>query len=185
MNYLVTGLICSGKSTFLQIAQKHNFEIIKSDDIVSDLYNDKTIIYKIKEYLNIHNNQNKLKERVREFFFESKKNREIIEAIFHPTVHEIILNKFRSGNNMMIELPPITSNYNLFKKYSSVYIFASDQVRITRFNKRKINDENYFNKINAMQDHHELIKESCNIVIDNNSDIDSLNKYFGTSIIES
>ena len=27
MNYLVTGLICSGKSTFLEVAQKYNFEI--------------------------------------------------------------------------------------------------------------------------------------------------------------
>ena len=43
MNYLVTGLICSGKSTFLDIAKKYSFDAIKSDDIVSSLYNDESM----------------------------------------------------------------------------------------------------------------------------------------------
>lgn len=185
MNYLVTGLICSGKSTFLEIAQKHNFEIIKADEIVSDLYEDKTTVNKIKKYLDIRSEQNKLKEDVRQFFFKSKKNREIVEAIFHPAVHKIIFSKFESGNNFMIELPPIISNYELFKRYPSIYIDASEEIRITRFSKRKINDDNYFSKINSIQSDYELIKNSCEIVINNNNGVAALNKYFVTSIISS
>ncbi len=43
MNYIVTGPICSGKSTLLEIAKGFGFKIMKSDDVVSDLYDDKDI----------------------------------------------------------------------------------------------------------------------------------------------
>ena len=83
MNYLVTGLICSGKSTFLDIAKKYNFEVIKSDDIVSDLYSDESIIHEINKHLDIKHCQDNLEATVKKLFFTSKKNKEIIEAIFH------------------------------------------------------------------------------------------------------
>ena len=78
MNYLVTGLICSGKSTFLDIAKKYSFDAIKSDDIVSSLYNDESVVYEIKKHLDIKPNQDNLQEVVKELFFTSKKKREII-----------------------------------------------------------------------------------------------------------
>ena len=185
MNYLVTGLICSGKSTFLEIARKHNFEIIKSDDIVSDLYNDTSIVGKIKEFLDIKNTDDSLKQFVKEYFFKSKKNREIVEAIFHPTVHKIILSKFESSNNCMVELPPIISNYELFRKYSSIYISANEQTRVERFSKRNVNDDDYFSKIDSIQNDYELIKDSCEIIIDNNEDINILSEHFRRFIITS
>ena len=78
MNYLVTGLICSGKSTFLDIAKKYSFDAIKSDDIVSSLYNDESVVCEIKKHLDIKSNQDNLQEVVKELFFTSKKKREII-----------------------------------------------------------------------------------------------------------
>ena len=53
MNYLVTGLICSGKSSFLDIAKKYNFNTIKADDIVSNLYRDKSKVHEIEKHLDI------------------------------------------------------------------------------------------------------------------------------------
>ena len=185
MNYLVTGLICSGKSTFLDIAREHKFEVIKSDDIVTSLYNEPSIVQKIKKYLNIDISHNNIKDYVKEFFFKSKKNREIIEAIFHPMVHEIILSEFQSKNNLMVEVPPIINNYDLFKEYSSIYIDTNEEMRIERFSKYKINDKEYFIKMNAIQNDYELIKDSCEIIINNNNDINSLCKYFDRTIIAS
>lgn len=185
MNYLVTGLICSGKSTFLEIARKHKFEVIKSDDIVASLYNEPSIVHKIKKYLNIDIDHNNLKDYVKDFFFKSKKNREIIEAIFHPMVHKIILNEFQLKNNLMVEVPPIINNYELFKEYSSIYIDTNEEMRIERFSRYKINDKDYFIKMNAVQNDYKLIKDSCEIIINNNSDIDSLSRYFDRTIIAS
>ena len=74
MNYLVTGLICSGKSTFLDIAKKYNFEVIKSDDIVSDLYSDESIKHEINKYLEISHGHENLEATVKKLCFTSKKN---------------------------------------------------------------------------------------------------------------
>ena len=60
MNYLVTGLICSGKSTFLDIAKKYDFDTIKSDDIVSSLYNDESIVHEIEKHLSINQSKENL-----------------------------------------------------------------------------------------------------------------------------
>ena len=183
MNYLVTGLICSGKSTFLNVAKKYSFETIKSDDIVSNLYNDQSVVHEIEKHLNIERNQDNLESIVKKLFFTSKKNREIIEAIFHPVVHKMITNSLDISENLMVELPPIINNYELFQKYKSIYIHATKEIRIGRFNKRN-NDGVCFDKINALQSDFELIKEACDLVIFNENDTDTLNKHFERGIIK-
>ncbi len=184
MNYLVTGLICSGKSTFLDIAKKYSFNIIKSDDIVSNLYSDESVVYEIEKHLNIDPDQDNLEAIVKKLFFKSKKNREIIEAVFHPIVHEIIKKSLDKNENLMIELPPIINNYELFQKYKSIYIHATKEIRIKRFNKRNNIDSTYFDEINALQRDFELIKEACDLVICNDNDADALNKHFDKGIIK-
>ena len=67
MNYLVTGLICSGKSTFLKIAEEYNFHVIRSDDIVCELYNDSSINEQIKKYLDMKLLMLNLKKLLRNF----------------------------------------------------------------------------------------------------------------------
>ena len=183
MNYLVTGLICSGKSTFLEIAKKNDFDIIKADEIVSELYNDKSITKQLKKYCNVELDNNKLKNEIREFFFKSKKNREIVESIFHPTVHKIIEHEFRVNHNMMIELPPIINNYDLFQKNNSIYIESDIKIRAKRYLARSTKDTCYFEEINNIQKDFELIKSSCQVHIYNDSDIDALNKYFNEGMI--
>ena len=184
MNYLVTGLICSGKTTFLKIAEEHNFHAIRSDDIVSELYNDSSIIQQIKKHLDVKLFDGKLKDTIKEFFFKSKKNREIIEAIFHPTVHKMIIQKLSSNQNIMVELPPIINNYELFKSYDSIYIDAKENIRTERCDTREL-DRNYFNEMNKIQDDYQLIKDVCDIVIDNNYDnIESLSQYFERGVIK-
>ena len=84
----------------------------------------------------------------------------------------------------MVELPPIINNYELFRKNKSIYIHATKEIRIKRFNKRKNIDSSYFDKINAIQSDFELIKEACDLVICNDNDTDALNKHFEKGIIK-
>ena len=83
----------------------------------------------------------------------------------------------------MIELPPIINNYELFQKYKSIYIHATKEIRIGRFNKRN-NDAICFDKIDDLQSDFELIKEACDLVIFNENDTDTLNKHFERGIIK-
>ena len=117
-------------------------------------------------------------------FFTSKRNREIIEAIFHPIVHKMITNSLEMSQSLMVELPPILNNYELFQNYKSIYIHATKEIRIRRFNKRKNIDSDYFDKINTIQSDFKLIEEACDLVICNDNDTDTLNKYFEKGIIK-
>ena len=114
----------------------------------------------------------------------SKRNREIIEAIFHPVVHKMIIDSLDISQNLMVELPPIINNYELFQKYKSIYIDATIKTRIGRFNKRNNSDSDYFDKINAIQSDFGLIKDACDLVIYNDTDTDTLNKNFEKCIIK-
>ena len=75
MNYIVTGPICSGKSTLLKIAKKFGFKVIKSDDLVSDLYHDKDIISKLMKVFDRYKIESSPKETIKDLFFESYSNR--------------------------------------------------------------------------------------------------------------
>ena len=82
MNYLVTGLICSGKSTSLDTAKKYSFDTIKSDDIVSSLYNDESVVFEIEKHLDIKPNQDNLQAIVKKLFFTSKKIEKLLKLSF-------------------------------------------------------------------------------------------------------
>ena len=84
----------------------------------------------------------------------------------------------------MVELPPITNNYELFQKYQSIYIHATKEIRFGRFNKRDHIDSSYFDKINALQSDFKLIEEACDLVICNDNDANTLNKHFEKGIIK-
>ena len=96
----------------------------------------------------------------------------------------MIIQKLSSNQNIMVELPPIINNYELFKSYDSIYIDAKRKYK----NKKGVIlelDRNYFNEMNKIQDDYQLIKDVCDIVIDNNYDnIDSLNQYFERGVIK-
>ena len=96
----------------------------------------------------------------------------------------MITNSLDTSQNLMVELPPIVNNYQLFQKYKSIYIHATKEIRFKRFNKRSDNDSSYFDKINAIQSDFELIKEACDLVICNDNDTDTLNKHFEKGIIK-
>ena len=102
MNYIVTGPICSGKSTLLKTAKVFGFEIMKSDDLVSDLYDDKDIISKLIRVFDGYKFESSPKETVKYLFFESYSNRKEIENIFHPKVHEMIVSELNINNNILI-----------------------------------------------------------------------------------
>ena len=59
-----------------------------------------------------------------------------------------------------------------------------ENVRTKRCDTREL-DRNYFNEMNKIQDDYKLIKDVCDIVIENNDDnTDSLSKYFERGVIK-
>ena len=185
MNYIVTGPICSGKSTLLKIAKGYGFEIMKSDDVISILYEDKVIISKLKEAFKAYQFVTSPKETIKSLFFESSSNRSKIENIFHPKVHEIIGFELKSNSNLLIELPPLISNINFIKNYKSIFMDCDVKIRSERFKKRNSFDSiNFFHKMNEVQADCLSIKSYCDIIIKNNHNLSLLTDYFYKDIIK-
>ena len=65
---------CLAFAFFLDIAKEYSFDAIKSDDIVSSLYNDESVVYEIKKHLDIKPNQDNLQAVVKKLFFTSNKS---------------------------------------------------------------------------------------------------------------
>ena len=186
MNYIVTGLICSGKTTFLNIAMNYGFSALKSDDIVSDLYNDKSIISKLRKTFKEFEFENSPKETIKQLFYKSKSNRIKVENIFHPKVHELIKNQLEANENILIELPPLKNNIDIIKNNKSIFLDSSLEERRKRFQNRDLeNNINDFDKINSYQADCLLIKTYCDIIIKTSHDENLLSEYFKTKIIKS
>ena len=178
MNYIVTGPLCSGKSTFLKIAHEKEFIILKSDDLVSDYYNDKNIINILKKKLNISRFESDPKSTIKSLFLESEKNKQIVESVFLPIIHSRINKELSLNSNLMVEVPAIKNNKDLIEKNKSIYIETTDTNRLKYFKSKQANNLDFFNRINEYQKDYLSIKTYCDIIINNNNNIESLYKYF-------
>ena len=186
MNYIVTGPICSGKSTLLEIAKEFGFKIMRSDDLVSDLYDDKDIISKLMKVFDMHKFESSPKETIKYLFFKSFSNRKEIEDIFHPKVHEIVQKELKINNNILIELPPLKSNANFIKNNKSIFIDSDIEMRSERFIERNSGDSiDIFYKINEYQADCLLIRSYCDIIIQNDKNKNIITNYFYKDIIKS
>ena len=186
MNYIVTGPICSGKSTLLKIAKRFGFKVMKSDDLVSDLYRDKEIISKLVKVFDRYKFESSPKETIKYLFFESTSNRKEIENIFHPRVHEIMQRELVNNNNLLIELPPLKSNANFIKNNKSIFMDSDIEMRSERFVERNdIDSIDIFHKINEYQTDCLLIKSYCDIIIRNDKNKSTITDYFYKDIIKS
>ncbi len=186
MNYLVTGPICSGKSTLLSIAEGFGFKTMKSDDLVSNLYNDKEIISKLMKVFEEYKFGSSPKETIKYLFFKSNSNRREIENMLHPEVHKIIENELLSNNNILIELPPLKNNVKFIKDNKSIFIDSSLKMRSNRFIERNgDNSIEFFHKMNEYQSDCLLIKSYCDIIIRNNKSKNIITEYFYKDIIKS
>ena len=185
MNYFVTGLLCSGKSTFLAAARAHDFETLSADELVANLYKNKTIINKIQNQFGEYDLLNNTKEVIKMLFFKSDTNRKKIESIIHPEVHKMINKELLNKKNLIVEVPPLLSNYKLLKENKSIFIDTDIENRTNRYlkreNKRKVDT---FERINNMQLDYVKLKMVCDLIIDNNG-IECFNKYFKLEIIKS
>jgi dephospho-CoA kinase len=184
MNYFVTGLLCSGKSTFLTAARAHDFETLSTDELVASLYKDRTIINKIQNEFEEYDLFHNTKEVIKMLFFKSNANRKKIESIIHPEVHKIINKQLLNKKNLIVEIPPLLDNYNLVKENKSVFIDVDLKNRKMRYLKRENkSDILTFERINSLQLDYMKLKMACDLIIDNN-DEESFNKYFELEVIK-
>ena len=105
----------------------------------------------------------------------SKRNKEIIDSIVHPSVfdelHKIIN---ESNDKIIIEIPLIETCNSLKVEYTLVFVNTNREIRQSRYLLDKNSDEDIFNKLDNYQTNTTLSINIADHVITNNDSMDEL-----------
>lgn len=94
-NYIITGGICSGKSTVMNFLRENGFKTFSADEIVHELYERKEIAIEVAKIFDgrdvIDRSGHVDRKKLSKYLFDEKEKRRELENLIHPMViREII-----------------------------------------------------------------------------------------------
>lgn len=180
----LTGQSGAGKSTVAKLLKHNGFFVINADLLVRRIYNSgspclKTIASVFGEDI-ITNNGTPDRKLLAQRAFSSKENTKLLSSIVHPFVTSELFSEIKkaaeSGAKTVVYDAP-----QLFESNADVIcdeiisVTAEKSVRLERICKRdNISEENALMRMNAQLDE-EFFRENSDYIIENNSDLYSLN----------
>lgn len=178
----LTGGIASGKSTVSSIFEKYGIYIADADKIAKELGNRKDVIEEIGEKISkdvINGTGNLDRARLKEIVFSDKSKLETLNKIFHPKIREefkkIKLNS--SKNDIIIFDVPLlfeTGMYTLCDK--NILVYVDENIQIERLIARDSISKELAKKIIDSQMSLDEKKLKSDILIENNSSLEELEK---------
>lgn len=178
----VTGIMSSGKSSFCRALGQIGFQIISSDDLVTNLYKKNSegakILAKLKNKDLVNKEGEVDKSKLRALMFSDKAFREKIEKLIHPIIIKEIkeLLKEKEGNLVAVEIPLLfEANLGSLCTYT-VTVFREKRHSLSVIkDKYKIALAEAENMLNAQFDLAEKMIRS-DFTIMNDGSLDDLNK---------
>jgi len=180
----LTGQSGAGKSTVAEFLEQNGFYVISADLLVKKIYNSgspclKTIATVFGEDI-ISDNGAPDRKLLAKRAFSSKENTALLSSIVHPFVTAELFTQIKkaaeSGVTTVVYDAP-----QLFESNADVIcdeiisVTAEKSVRLERICKRdNISKENALMRMNAQLDE-EFFRENSDYIIENNSDLSSLN----------
>lgn len=169
----VTGGIGSGKSTVLTILKQKGYLVISSDEIVSDLYKNRSFLRSLKKLF---------PSAVKGFFrpvadkkiisdvvFKDEKKRLELNALIHPKVIETGFRKANESEERIAFMEvPLLFEGNFQKEFDKIIVVMRDKsARIESVKKRSnLSESEIIERINAQIDYETLDKTNY-LVINN------------------
>lgn len=94
-NYIITGGICSGKSTVMNFLRENGFKTFSADEIVHELYERKEIVIEVAKIFDgrdvLDRSGHVDRKKLSKYLFDEKEKRRELENLIHPMViREII-----------------------------------------------------------------------------------------------
>lgn len=180
----LTGQSGAGKSTVASFLEQNGFYVISADLLVRKIYNSgspclKTLAAVFGEDI-ISDNGTPDRKLLAKRAFSSKENTALLSSIVHPFVTAELFTQIKkaaeSGATKIVYDAP-----QLFESNADVIcdeiisVTAEKSVRLERICKRdNISKENALMRMNAQLDE-EFFRENSDYIIENNSDLSSLN----------
>lgn len=172
----IFGKIASGKSEVLKHFAKIGYPTISSDEIVSSLYKEKEIANTIAKMFSLPFKNEVDKSILREYLVSHPKDIVRINRYIHPLVKERIELFFKANKDrdiVVVEVPLLfeSKSENMFDYI--IGVDSKEDIQLDRLANRNKQDSKSLRKI-AMNNRFEENKNKADIIIDNNSDLASL-----------
>ena len=169
----ITGKIASGKSTVTAQFKQRGYDVISSDQIVHDLYQDIEIVNKIGKTLHIDFKDNKMDtDLLRNHLLINPNDKKKLERLIHPLVKKEIFNFFKqSKSKIKVAEVPLLFESKMDGNFD--YIIATDikdNIQNERLEKRNGNKGILLKEINR-NNQFEQYKNKVEFLIENNQDI--------------
>lgn len=145
-NYIITGGICSGKSTVMNFLRENGFKTISADEIVHELYERKEIAIEVAKIFDgrdvLDRSGHVDRKKLSKYLFDEKEKRRELENLIHPMViREIIsLGNENRHEAYFFEIPL----YSLIEKrlqnsllYDIISVDCKKDTQIQRLMKRQ------------------------------------------------
>lgn len=176
----ITGNIASGKSEVEKILREKSFQVLDTDDVVHNLYNEESVKTKIistfPEY-DILENSKISRSKLRKIVFEDEILIKKLENILHPFVKDEIRRFFRQNEGEKIAFVSVPLLFeakfeHLFDEI--ILICADDEIRRKRLIKRSNFSEEHANKRIKIQMSQDKKIPLADYVIYNDKTLDDL-----------
>lgn len=173
MRYAITGSIGTGKTTIANLFRERGYQIYDADEIVHELYKDKSVLKKVEEMFPLAFVKGTMESKViANVIFHDKDKKKELEDYIHPLVKKEIL----KVDNCIVEVPLLFESKmeDIFDKVILVYCNKEEQIK--RIMKRNaLTKEEALLRINSQMDINEKIKLSDFVII-NEGTVDDINK---------
>lgn len=183
----ITGGVGSGKSEVLRLLEeKYNCGVIRTDDVARDLYEPGEKSYEmIVEAFGeeILDNERRLdRSKIAAIIFEDETKRHILNQCTHPQVYEWVRNKVREWRTencfsmIAVEAALMDELKEIGVCESCWYVHVKPEIRRERLRISRGYSEEKMDAIFASQLPESVFLNGCDVVIDNNSDIENIEK---------
>ena len=176
----VTGPVGSGKSTVSKMLERKGCLYLNADEIVHELYKDKTVqdnLKKIIPNLKIINGEID-RQSLKEDLLENPKHKARLEKYIHALVSDYIISSIKSSKtNVVMEVPLLFESHLDDFADEIIYVEVDENTQLQRLKER---DKDYLNKLELNKNFNKNNKEKATLVIYNNNNVASLEKIIET-----
>lgn len=178
----VTGGIGSGKSTTVELFKKHNIPVIDTDLIARELVNPGCpALAEIASTFGhefINNDGTLNRRKLRNHIFADKNEREKLESILHPLIHQRVLDEIKNldAPYCLLVIPLLAETRNQYPYNRVLVIDVERHTQLNRTMTRDNLDEATVNNILGAQISREQRLAIATDIIDNTGDLEQLTK---------
>lgn len=180
----LTGPSGAGKSTVAALFRNEGYRIIDCDELVHGLDRNSEYIKKIEDHFGGEYITDGTVERKKlgALVFSDKEKLSLLNRLIAPLIYEIVIREIDGANNAKIDAvidAPLLFEYGLESFCDvTVGVITDPETAVFRLSARDGKEESEIRSRRSFQHGNEFFNRRCDIIIENNGDLNSLRAAF-------